>query len=110
VARWLLPLIAVFALCGRSVTAFAAAGWVVKLSCCCPNPEACKCHHDSKPRPFAELKRCNGDAKLIAPEDAGVTVPAIIPQTATQVRTTFVEFEIAALFSTLPVPPEPPPI
>jgi hypothetical protein len=110
VARWLLPLLAVLALCGRSVTAFAAAGWVGKVSCCCPNPEVCKCHHDGKPRPDAELKRCNGGGTLIAPEDAGVTVPALTVPAVTQVRATFVAFELTTLVSMLPVPPEPPPI
>jgi len=66
VTRWLLPLLAVFALLGNAVTSYAAAGMFGESSCCCPKPEHCKCHdHDGKPVSNAELKRCGGEAKLV---------------------------------------------
>ena len=66
--RWLLPLVAVFALLGNAVSAFAAAGIVGKSECCCPDPETCKCHdHDNKPQPNSELKRCGGEAQMVTP-------------------------------------------
>ena len=113
VPRWLLPLIAVLALCGRTVTAFAAAGWVGKTACCCPNPETCKCHehdHDGKSRPHDTLKRCGGDATLVSPDAPVVTLSVHRPVTTALVVRALVELARPALRSALPVPPEPPPI
>ncbi len=77
-SRWLLPIIAVLALCGRAVTAFAAAGAFAEATCCCPDPTTCKCHDHDAPKPAAEIKRCAGEAKLVAPVLTVATVPAEI--------------------------------
>lgn len=110
-ARWFLPLLAAFAilaLCGRAVTAYAAAGWVGELGCCCPSPETCKCAHDDD-QPHTKLKPCSGFAELVAPTLAGAVEPAPIAPPAIEVRTSFTSFYVVTLSSTLPVPPEPPP-
>ena len=76
--RWLLPLIAVFALFGQAVTAYAAAGVVGDASCCCPSKETCKCKHDAHDE-APTFKRCNGDAKLVAPAVAvAVAVTCVV--------------------------------
>ncbi len=109
--RWLLPLVAVLALCGRTVTAFASAGWVGNTACCCPNPATCKCHdHQGKHGSNDVLKRCGGDAKLVAPEQAGIMVPAPVPVITASVLVMVVELAPPSLVSAIPVPPEPPPI
>lgn len=65
--RWLLPMIAAIALVGSSVTSWAAAGIVGDTECCCPVKAKCKCHdHDGKDQP-PTLKRCGGQAQLVAP-------------------------------------------
>lgn len=109
--RWLLPLIAVLALCGRAVTAYAAAGWVGNTECCCPDPKTCKCHdHEGKERPQAELKRCGGDATQVAPDMTKLAIPAPIAiATEQRIDTVFV-LDAPILQSAPPVPPEPPPI
>ena len=49
------------------MTAHAAAGMIGESSCCCPKPADCKCHdHDGKST-STEMKRCGGEAKLVAP-------------------------------------------
>ena len=111
VPRWLLPLIAVLALCGRAVTAYASAGWVGDTACCCPDPKTCKCHdHGDEPRPDPMLKRCAADAKQVAPDMTTLTLPA--PNVvAVELRVApSVALEAPILLSAPPVPPEPPPI
>ena len=66
--RWLLPIFTVVALIGQSVTSFAATGVFGDASCCCPIKAKCKCHdHDANGEPSPAMKRCAGDAKLVAP-------------------------------------------
>ena len=108
--RWLLPILTVFALIGQSVTAFAAAGVFGDASCCCPVKAKCKCHdHDGKGEPAPSMKRCAGDAKLIAPAVAAA-VPAVALALADEPRVI-----IAPAGSPLPIPddvsrePEKPP-
>ena len=75
--RWLLPIFTVFALLGQAVTSYAAAGVIGDPSCCCPVKAKCKFHdHDGKPSSALALKRCAGDAKLVAPVTAHA-LPAI---------------------------------
>lgn len=75
--RWLLPVFAVLALVASSVTTFAAAGVFGDAECCCPDPDACKCHdHDGDPRPAAEMKRCAGDATIVAPALTAAVLPS----------------------------------
>lgn len=77
--RWLLPVVAVLALLGQAVTAYAAAGVIGDASCCCPVKAKCKCHdHDGKSDPTPVMKRCAGEAKLVAPAH----VPAIAAPSA----------------------------
>jgi hypothetical protein len=90
VLRWLLPVIAVLALLGSSVTSWAAAGVIGDSSCCCPVKAKCKCHdHDGKPNPTPTMKRCGGVAQLVAP----VVAHAVIntePPIATDVQVAIV--------------------
>lgn len=74
--RWLLPLFVVAALIGQAVTSYAAAGMIGESKCCCPKPESCKCHDHGGKGTEAELERCSGEAKLVAPACV-VAVPAI---------------------------------
>ena len=109
--RWLLPLLAVLALCARSVTAFAAAGWVGDTDCCCPSKKVCKCHdHDGKPHPNDTMKKCGGEADQVSPELVVATQPA--PPELTEERAVVYAPALApsTLFSVLPAPPVPPPI
>ena len=76
--RWLLPLVTVVALLGQAVTAYAAAGVIGEASCCCPKPSKCKCDHAGKPQGTPEMKRCSGEAKLVAPAPTIALVPAPI--------------------------------
>jgi hypothetical protein len=85
VLRWLLPLVALLAFFGQAVTAYAAAGTFGDSSCCCPSKKTCKCGHDDKSEPM--MKRCNGDAKLVAPAPAVAHVPAA-PVLDVEVRVT----------------------
>lgn len=86
--RWLLPLLTVFALLGQSVMVFAAAGTIGDPKCCCPVKAKCKCHdHDGKSQSSPTLKRCAGDAKLVAPAHAPVT-PALGAEISSEPRIT----------------------
>ena len=98
--RWLLPIIAAFAVLLGSVTAYAASGLVGETECCCPDPEVCKCHeHDGDERPDDVMKKCGGEAERVAPQ----VIPAVVPELAiTDVATARV------VIVTLPEPiPEP---
>lgn len=88
VLRWLLPLFAVFALLGQTVTSYAAAGTIGDPTCCCPVKAKCKCHdHDAESDSTPVLKRCAGTAKLVAPAVA-VAIAAITPVIETEPRVT----------------------
>jgi hypothetical protein len=76
--RWLLPIVAVCALLGNAVTAFAAAGLFGESKCCCPNPKTCKCHDHDKPRPDDHMRRCSGDAVKVAPAIQAVVIPEVL--------------------------------
>ncbi len=74
--RWFLPLVAALAVLVGSVTTYAAAGLVGESSCCCPQPDHCKCHdHDGAPVPDDLMKKCGGDAERVAPNVQVATVP-----------------------------------
>lgn len=67
-SRWLLPLVAVLALLGQAATAYAAAGIVGSLRCCCPDPAYCKCDHDTKAPKSPVMKPCgSGQADVVPP-------------------------------------------
>jgi hypothetical protein len=76
--RWLLPVIAVFALLGNAVNAFASAGTFGEAKCCCPDPHKCKCHDHEKPRPDDHIRRCVGDAEKVAPLLQAIVMPVIM--------------------------------
>lgn len=98
--RWFLPVVAVLALLATSLTAFAGTGVVGSSECCCPDPDTCKCHdHDDGPQPASELKRCGGEARLVAPH-----VPAAIQVTplSPAIMTVLVD---ESVHITLPMPP-----
>lgn len=108
--RALLALIAAAILWGSAVTSWAAAGFVGESECCCPVKAECRCHdHDGQPPPDATMKRCGGQAELIAPV-AVVAIepdaPAIVP---IPLAITPVLYAIAQLVGALPQPPETPP-
>lgn len=87
--RWLVPIFTVLALLGQSVTTFAAAGVIGEAECCCPIKAKCKCHdHDGKSDQAPTVKRCAGEAKLVAPA-AIACVPAIVATLASEPRMTF---------------------
>ena len=77
VLRWLVPLVAALALVGQSLAAWAAAGTIGEAKCCCPRPKQCKCHDHGDPKTDAELRRCTGDAELVAPAPLVAAPPAI---------------------------------
>lgn len=86
--RWLLPIVAAIALLGTTTTAFAAAGFVGKSECCCPDPDTCKCHdHDKDPVPETTMKKCGGTAKLVSPTVMVATMPEPITLSSTTTTT-----------------------
>lgn len=80
--RWLLPIVAVFALLGNAVAAFAAAGTFGESGCCCPDPKACKCHDHDKPRPDDQMRKCAGEAIKVAPHVHAVVMPEVLEAVA----------------------------
>lgn len=78
VLRWLLPLVAVFALLGNAVSAFAAAGTFGDSKCCCPSPRVCKCHDHDHPKHDDQMKRCSGDAEKVAPLLHAIVIPPVL--------------------------------
>lgn len=78
--RWLLPLIAAFALLGSSVMAWAAAGFIGEAACCCPDKTKCKCHdHGKDTRHDTEMNKCTGKADFVPPAVTAVVPPAVDP-------------------------------
>lgn len=99
------------ALCGRAVTAFAAAGWVGKLACCCPDARTCKCQDpDGHRGSAAQLKRCGGDARLVAPDAPAVALVVLAPISTVATVAVVEATTPLAPWSAIAVPPEPPPI
>ena len=99
--RWLLPVIAAIALVGSSITAWAAAGMIGDPTCCCPVKAKCKCHdHDGKPAP-PTLKRCGGEAKLVAP---AVTIAIAAAEVALAIEP---RESIVPTIAAPPLPPSP---
>jgi hypothetical protein len=83
--RWLLPLLAVFALIGQSAMAYAGAGMIDDVKCCCPVKATCKCHDHGKAPSSPTLKRCSGTAKIVAPAHLPAT-PVIAVEVASETR------------------------
>jgi len=98
--RWLLPIALAIALLGTTTTTFAAAGIVGDSECCCPDPDACKCHdHDKEPIPDTTLKKCGGEAKLVSP----TLVVATLAEPVTLIETTT---SVVVEHMTTPIPPD----
>lgn len=74
--RWLIPIVTALALVGQAVTAWAAAGVIGEAKCCCPSPDRCKCHDYDGSTSQTELRRCTGDAQLVAPAPLTAIPPA----------------------------------
>jgi hypothetical protein len=73
--RWLLPIVAALCVLSGSVVSYAAAGWTGEVDCCCPVKAKCKCHDHGKGKPDQPtMKRCGGEAKLVAPAPVTSTV------------------------------------
>jgi hypothetical protein len=85
VLRWLVPIVTALAIIGQSVTAWAAAGTFGASECCCPDPDTCKCLDHGDSPDHAELRRCSGDAQLVAPAPL-VAIPPVAPAPACDVR------------------------
>lgn len=106
--RWLLPIVAVLAVMGRSVTTFAAAG-IYGDACCCPNPDTCKCHDHDAPPADPVMKRCGSEKQIsISPTSFLAIAPAIETQPVSRVAAA-VAHEIPELHDTFAPPPEKPP-
>jgi hypothetical protein len=110
VLRWLFPVIAVLALVLPSAASWAAAGVHGEAECCCPIKAKCKCHdHDQAPQPASELRRCSGEAELVAPTVLAAVEP-MIALVETELHVTEVrEPAPPPLADHLPAPPEKPP-
>ena len=96
--RWLLAIAAALSLLGRAATTYASAGFQREVSCCCPDPDTCKCKHDPPAGDQPTMKRCAGGGHWTSVELAAADVPA--PLTTAPVQ--------AAARSVAPAPPAPP--
>jgi len=96
------------AVMGRTVTTYAAAG-VYGDACCCPNPDACKCHDHDAPPADPVMKRCGVEKQTsISPTPFLAIAPAIEMQLAPRLALAFVH-AIPELHDTFAIPPEKPP-
>ena len=108
--RWLLPIVAALAMLGQAVTAWAASGRIGEATCCCPAPKDCKCHDHEGSGEGAELRRCTGEAKLVAPAPLVAAPPPLVVAAADDVAAALPELPApAALPSHRSDPPEKPP-
>lgn len=109
ILRWLIPIVAALALTGQAVAAWAAAGVIGEAACCCPSPDRCKCHDHDGSSSQAELRRCAGDAELVAP----APLAAVPPEAPAVAREVAVPSAAPPAPPVLPVhlldPPEKPP-
>lgn len=108
--RWLLAIMAALLLWSSAVTSWAAAGFVGESECCCPVKAECRCHdHDGDRQPDATLKKCGGEAELIAPVALAAVVPLPAALPAPLLRLATVHHRLLPLQGALPSPPETPP-
>lgn len=108
--RWLLPIVAALCVLGGSVAAYAAAGWTGKTACCCPVKTTCKCGDHGKQKPDQPtMKRCGGEAKLVAPTPVTGTVADRIESVAHVTVVAIVAPVPMKLSSVAPREPEKPP-
>lgn len=101
-------MLAVFALLGRTVTTYAAAG-VFGDPCCCPNPKVCKCHDHGDPPRDPVMKRCSTEKQItISPTTFAAIAPAIESRAVPQIATA-IAHAIPALHDRSIPPPDKPP-
>jgi hypothetical protein len=110
VVRWLLPIIAMFALLGNAVAAFAAAGTHRVTSCCCPDPDTCICGDHGDQKPDAQMGRCGGNAVKVTPTQAVALLVEPIALVAVELAMPVYELAAPILRDRTLEPPEPPPI
>jgi hypothetical protein len=74
----LLVLFTGLVLLGSQVAAWAAAGVIGESECCCPVKAQCRCHDHDGDRPSSGpvLKKCGGEAELVAP----IVLAAVAPR------------------------------
>lgn len=108
--RWLLPIVALFALLGNAGSAFAAAGTYKLTSCCCPDPDHCECGDRGPHKANERMNRCGGESVKVTPmQVASVTCPCV--EHVVDVVATVVAPPVAPVLSDRALaPPEPPPI
>lgn len=109
VLRYLVPLVTLVVLLGRSVSAFAAAGPQVDVTCCCPDPSACKCHHGEGGGGESSIKRCDGGEHFVSPELELASLPIVFETTVVPERPRAVIYLLAALSDAHAIVPEKPP-
>lgn len=109
VLRWLVPIVAAVLLAGQSVAAWAAAGTFGEPTCCCPQPKQCKCHDHGGTSAESKLRRCTGDAKLVAPAPLVAAPPAVPEPACDRVIARAAPPPPPALSARRRPPPEPPP-
>lgn len=108
--RWLLPIVAVIALVGSSVTAWAAAGVFGDTSCCCPVKARCTCHdHDGRPDPTPTLKKCGDGATRVAPVLVHAIPPPEITVTVARRATPAATSDRPPILESRSIEPETPP-
>lgn len=108
--RWLLLIFTAISLVGSSLTSWAAAGVIGDASCCCPVKSKCKCHdHDGKPDSSPTLKKCGGEAKLVAPVIVHAVAATTIGLDSEQVVTAISTSSLQATPEDHPIEPETPP-
>jgi len=106
--RWLLPIVAAFALLGNAITAFAAAGTFGHSKCCCPNPKVCKCHDHDHPKHDDQMRRCAGEAEKVAPVLKTVVMPETVETVVLMSEHTIEYVTIAASDQYISEPEKPP--
>lgn len=109
IPRWLAPVVVVLGLLAQSVAAFAAAGVVNEVRCCCPDLESCRCHEHDEPRDDAQLQRCGGAVRELAPVIAVATVPPAPPVLEVVQAPARVVHLVPVLVSDVVTEPETPP-
>jgi hypothetical protein len=107
--RWLLPIVAVFALIGNAVSAFAAAGTHKITSCCCPEPDHCMCGDRGPHQAHDRMSRCGGDSMKVVPVQVVSLSCGCTEHVVDVVAAVIAPPAPPALSSRALAPPEPPP-
>ncbi|HEY4180459.1 MAG TPA: hypothetical protein VGM90_26630 [Kofleriaceae bacterium] len=107
--RWLLPIVAMFALLGNAVSAFAAAGTHRVTSCCCPDPDHCLCGDRGPHKDNDRMNRCGGDSVKVEPVQVASTTCECVEQVIDVVTAVIAPPALLVLSDRTLAPPEPPP-